>query len=205
VSVKVSQLLRNEPPQSIDLREIAPKPWKNGAGLTREIAVEPPEASSDDFAWRISVAEIARDAPFSVFSGVDRCIVLLRGRGMRLRSDDGAMDARLDEPLQPFRFAGDTPLSATLIDGPCADFNVMVRRAGWRAEVSAASEARPIEPAGAALVFCARGEASVDADAQPGTDLREGQVALWRSGAPRRALQVGTSDTQVLIVQLHAF
>ncbi|HEY9239438.1 MAG TPA: HutD family protein, partial [Burkholderiaceae bacterium] len=50
-------------PARIDLREIAPQAWKNGAGLTREIAFGGPGAA--DFDWRISVAEVARDAPFS--------------------------------------------------------------------------------------------------------------------------------------------
>ena len=68
--------------ERIELRQLAPQRWKNGAGLTREIAVEPRGASVGDVDWRASVAEIAGDAPFSRFPGVDRCIVLLRGAGM---------------------------------------------------------------------------------------------------------------------------
>ena len=82
-------------------------PWKNGAGLTRELAISPADASVDDFDWRISVAAIERDAPFSAFPGVDRCIVLLRGAGMRLRSVDGAIDRRLTQAYAPHRFSGD--------------------------------------------------------------------------------------------------
>ena len=190
-------------PQVIDVSELQPKPWKNGAGVTREIAVEPADATLDDFEWRISVAEIARDAPFSAFAGVDRCIVLLQGHGMRLRSNDGAIDARLDRPLEPFRFAGDVPVTATLIDGPCVDFNVMVRNIRWRADVTAANETQRIDASAAALALCVEGEAFVDSVTHPTMPLRSGQVAVWRSAAPSRTLRVGVVPTKVLLVQLH--
>ena len=59
-------------------------PWKNGGGHTTEIAAEPPGAGMASFAWRVSVADIAHDGPFSAFPGVDRTLVLLAGDGMRL-------------------------------------------------------------------------------------------------------------------------
>jgi environmental stress-induced protein Ves len=120
-------------PQRIDLCAIAPQPWKNGAGLTREIAFG--GTSATDFDWRLSVADVGRDAPFSCFPGVDRCIVLLRGPGLHLRSGDGAVDHALVERLTPFRFTGDQPLAATLQGGPSQDFNVMTRRGAFRSEV----------------------------------------------------------------------
>ena len=191
-------------PQLIDLRSLAPTPWKNGAGLTREIAVEPAGASLDDFDWRISVAEIAREAPFSAFAGVDRCIVLLHGAGMRLHSHDAAIDAMLDTPLQPCHFAGDAAVTASLIAGGCSDFNVMARTTTCRAEVLAASASRNIAAADAGLIFCVRGEASIEAAQQAALDLREGQAALWRTAAPARTLLVQAVDTHLLIVQIHA-
>jgi environmental stress-induced protein Ves len=194
-------------PQIIELRDCAPTPWKNGAGLTREIAVEPPDASIDDFGWRISVAEISRDAPFSAFAGVDRRIVLIAGHGMWLRSAGGAVDMRLDEPLAPFGFSGEEPVTAQLIDGACADFNVMVRKQVWRADVIGATDStatRDLDASSAALVFCVRGAASIAAAEQAAAVLGAGQAALWRSKAPRRRLRVDAPGTQVLIVQLHA-
>ena len=35
------------------------QPWKNGGGVTREIAVEPPGAGFDSFGWRVSTAVVA--------------------------------------------------------------------------------------------------------------------------------------------------
>ncbi|MBM7325185.1 HutD family protein, partial [Agrobacterium sp. S2] len=47
-------------------------PWKNGGGVTTEIIVHPAKASMADFDWRISMANVAQDGPFSIFPGVDR-------------------------------------------------------------------------------------------------------------------------------------
>ncbi|MDR5739774.1 MULTISPECIES: HutD family protein [unclassified Caballeronia] len=109
-------------------------PWKNGGGVTREIAASPPGASLDAFAWRLSVADVSADGAFSAFPGVDRVLVLLGGAGMRLTETDGRVHA-LDRPLAIARFAGETPIHAALLAGPTRDFNVMVRRDRARASV----------------------------------------------------------------------
>lgn len=59
-------------------------PWKNGGGETVEIAVFPQGASVDDFDWRISMATVASDGPFSIFPGIDRTLSILEGNGMAL-------------------------------------------------------------------------------------------------------------------------
>ena len=48
--------------------------WRNGHGWTREV-LRMPEAA-EDWDWRLSIAEIERDAPFSAFPGVERELVL---------------------------------------------------------------------------------------------------------------------------------
>ena len=58
-------------------------PWKNGAGATREIIAVP--SVDAPFLWRASIATLQADGPFSPFPGVDRTIVLLAGRPLRLR------------------------------------------------------------------------------------------------------------------------
>src|SRR5690606_15272177 len=62
-------------------------PWKNGGGSTTTIAVGPPEAGFDDFDWRVSLATISEDGPFSRFPGVDRTLALVDGHGMTLDID----------------------------------------------------------------------------------------------------------------------
>ncbi|MGW0411907.1 HutD/Ves family protein [Streptomyces collinus] len=122
----------------------APTPWKNGGGLTSEVAVHPRDAGTDDFDWRISVADVASAGPFSAFPGVDRIITLIDGPGMVL-TVDGA-EHRMDAPYEPFPFPGDAVTECELLDGPIVDFNVMVRRARMTAEVRVARSATEVRP-----------------------------------------------------------
>lgn len=116
-------------------------PWKNGGGTTREIAAWPPAAGLEAFDWRLSIADIAADGPFSAFPGIDRQIVLLDGDGVRLRARDGSFDHRLSAVGEPFAFAGEATVDATLLGGPTRDFNVMTRRGRCRASVLSTGEA----------------------------------------------------------------
>jgi hypothetical protein len=168
--------------ERFDLRELPAQPWKNGAGLTREIARG--GADPVEFDWRLSVAEVDRDAPFSAFPGVDRCIVLLHGGGMRLASTDGSVDHRLVEPLAPFHFSGDLTLAATLAGGASADFNVMTRRGRLRADVSCHHGDTVLRDAAVAFVLCAEGEWLVESEGEP-QRLEPMQCLLWRAPVER--------------------
>jgi environmental stress-induced protein Ves len=106
-------------------------PWKNGGGVTREVAAFPPGADMDSFEWRISLAQIAADGPFSTFPGVDRVLTVIDGAGLLLTVDDRML--ALDAASPPLDFLGETQVSARLTDGPISDLNVMVRRDKWRA------------------------------------------------------------------------
>lgn len=175
----------NSTPEQLAINALVPQPWKNGAGLTREIAIGPRGAGNADFDWRISLAEVAGDAPFSAFPGIDRCITLLRGAGMRLASIDGSVDHRLDQELAPFHFSGDLALNASLLHGGCSDFNVMTRRGVWRAEVSAVRAACELADADVTLLLGVVGTWQIDAGAADQDAARwclEPDAALlWRS------------------------
>lgn len=111
--------------------------WKNGGGITTEIAREP--ASGEDFDWRISIAEIAQDGDFSVFPGVDRTLMLLDGGGVELELGDDT-PVQLTQRYAKHVFPGEAPVSCRLLDGPTRDFNLMLRRG----VVSGELLARPI-------------------------------------------------------------
>ncbi len=98
--------------------------WKNGLGWTREIARS---QGPGEWSWRLSIAEIEEDAPFSTFDGVDRELVLLTGNGLKLSFADGAQHTLLP-PHDRLRFAGERGALGTLVDGPTQDFNLMWRR-----------------------------------------------------------------------------
>ncbi|MET0934914.1 MAG: HutD family protein [Luteibacter sp.] len=102
-------------------------PWKNGLGITREIAVEPSGATMDDFTWRVSIADVDTASPFSVFPAIDRVIVLLSGDGF-VMTLDGAQAHALTTPCAPFAFAGEARVEVALAGGATRDFNLMVRR-----------------------------------------------------------------------------
>lgn len=112
----------------IPFASLEPSPWKNGGGTTTEIAVYPPDAVLDEFDWRISLATISQDGPFSVFAGIDRTLALIEGPGTNL-DFDGDRRFFLSEEDPIVEFAGESSVMATVANGPTTDFNVMTRRA----------------------------------------------------------------------------
>ncbi|MCX7318304.1 MAG: HutD family protein [Hyphomicrobiales bacterium] len=101
-------------------------PWKNGMGSTTEIAISPADATLDDFDWRISMAHVASDGPFSSFATIDRTLLVLEGNGIDL-SVDARAPVRIDRDTI-HSFPGDQPTAARLVAGPITDLNVMTRR-----------------------------------------------------------------------------
>ncbi|MDO8769103.1 MAG: HutD family protein [Burkholderiaceae bacterium] len=55
--------------QIIHLAQTPPSPWRNGGGVTRELIAWP---DANDWAWRMSVAEVASNGVLSKFEGVQR-------------------------------------------------------------------------------------------------------------------------------------
>jgi environmental stress-induced protein Ves len=111
----------------IPFASLVPVPWKNGGGSTTEINIEPPGSQFHDFDWRISLATISQDGPFSLFPGVDRTLALVEGPGLVL-DIDGSGRFVLGEEDTIIEFAGESAIQATLNGGPTIDFNVMTRR-----------------------------------------------------------------------------
>ncbi len=133
-------------------------PWRNGGGVTREVMAFPPGAGLAGFDWRLSIAEVASDGPFSVFPGVDRTMGLLTGAGLRLTVGDAPpVDVTPDDP--PIQFSGDVATAGTLIDGPISDFNLMIRRGVVDARMSrVVARARDeLQTGGAALLLATSG------------------------------------------------
>ncbi|WP_050603848.1 HutD family protein [Ruegeria sp. 6PALISEP08] len=93
--------------------------WANGGGVTRELAAK---RVGGQVAWRISVAEIEREGPFSRFPGLARVHTIIEGAGLALHGADEVLSAR---PFEPLRFDGALAVTARLLDGPCRAFNVI--------------------------------------------------------------------------------
>ena len=93
--------------------------WKNGGGITHEIARS---HSGDNWVWRISIAEVATDGPFSQFEGMSRILTVIEGKGVDLITPHGVIAAL---PLKPVAFSGDMDISSTLVDGEIKDLNII--------------------------------------------------------------------------------
>lgn len=143
-------------------------PWKNGGGVTVEIAVHPQGASVDDFDWRISMATVANDGPFSVFPGIERTLSVLDGDGIVLDID--GQKITLTRESEPLAFAADSRAAAELIGSAITDLNVMTRRTRYAHRVRriSGSDAAAIVETGitgeTVLIFCAEGEFALKAD-----------------------------------------
>jgi len=162
--------------QRFSLAALPASAWKNGGGSTRVVAAWPPGAGLDGFDWRVSVATIDASGPFSPFPGVDRCIMLLSGDGVRLEAPLSGVAHRLDHPLAPFDFAGEHAVQATLLGGVSTDINIMTRRATHQARVAVAAGPCRLAAARQGLLLAARG-----AWRAGGVALAEGE-GLWWSG-----------------------
>ncbi len=99
-------------------------PWRNGRGFTLEIAREP--AKGDDFAWRLSLADIDRDGDFSAYPGYRRALVLVAGSALRLQFR-GHGNYLLDPVKRGTRFEGDWETHCAIPEGRCTDLSLIVR------------------------------------------------------------------------------
>ncbi|WP_353193067.1 HutD family protein [Pandoraea pnomenusa] len=145
-------------------------PWKNGQGVTTELAVAR-QPGDDGFDWRISTATVANPGPFSVFAGIDRTLAIVRGGTLTLNVE-GRPDVTLTTRTPPYAFGGELAVSSTPTletEGvPIDDFNVMTRRAGWQHTLAqhhlgdeALTWTLPAGDDAVAFLYCAAGDVRV--------------------------------------------
>ena len=142
-------------------------PWKNGGGVTVEIAIHPQGASVDDFDWRVSMATVASDGPFSVFPGIDRTLSVLEGDGIVL--DVEGHETKLTRESAPLAFAADARSSARLTGSAITDLNVMTRRGRFTHRVSRLpvdDTTLVVADGNPALLFCAEGQLHLISDGE---------------------------------------
>jgi environmental stress-induced protein Ves len=112
--------------------------WKNGQGTTTELIKET-ISGSKDFSWRISMADVTTDGPFSTFENYNRTLLLLKGNGITLEFKSKRTDT-LNKLLDSASFAGEDPTYATLHNGSITDFNVITHREYCSAKTHVASD-----------------------------------------------------------------
>ncbi|TGQ41213.1 HutD family protein [Mesorhizobium sp. M00.F.Ca.ET.216.01.1.1] len=177
-------------------------PWKNGGGVTTEIAISPDGAGLDDFDWRVSMARVECSGPFSSFAGVDRTLAVLAGQGIVL-DVAGHSPTELTGASAPFSFSADVPTGAALIAGPITDLNVMTQRGRMihvveRLVISAPTDVQPV--ADTTLILSLGGGITVTGD----ESVRIGPLdaLLLGQGAPKLRLEPA-EDATLFVVRIH--
>ncbi|MFE1177541.1 HutD family protein [Streptomyces sp. NPDC058773] len=184
-------------------------PWSNGGGVTREVAVHPPGAGWDTFAWRVSLADVTRDGPYSPLPGVRRILTVVDGAGLELTVD--GTTRLLPDRCRPFAFPGAAATGSRLLDGPVVNLNVMLREGRADATVEMVRGRRTVEPvrrpdggAGdaegpeAVLVVAVEGETGLLTAGRPAVRLARFDAALL-AGPDAEPAEVRTDGTAALI------
>jgi hypothetical protein len=174
-------------------------PWKNGGGETREILVSPPGAALETLDWRVSLATVAQDGPFSLFKDVQRTLCVIRGGGIQLQVEARA-PVDLYVTSAPYTFDGEVPTHARLIDGPIEDLNVMSRRGRFRHSVRrlVLDDALTLETkAQSLIIYCQCGDLGCVAGHESG-NLQTNDTAVLTP--PAGPIRIDTTTTAEIVV-----
>jgi len=158
----------------IRFSEIRPEPWRNGGGVTRELASHPKAASAQDGAWdwRVSIADVSKAGAFSVFPGMERVLTVIDGELLLLTVDG---EEHPVEKYRPFRFSGEADTSSALPTGDIRDLNVIARAGAFKGYTSiielSKKRAHPVFEGQLAVLL--EGKASVVPGADPEADTEE--------------------------------
>lgn len=165
----------------LSIDDLAVQPWKNGGGVTRELARADGEQG---MIWRLSFADVEKPGPFSHFPGLRRVLTVLSGAGLRLRHADGIIDAL---PGAPARFDGDVAIDCDLIGGAVRDFNLIFDPARTEMDVLALSSGE--QELSALAIVPLSGDSIINGEAR----VKPGAVALFDDLTPLRIVASGAA------------
>lgn len=105
-------------------------PWKNGQGITSQIAISPSSATLSElnFDWRISSAKIASSNEFSQFPGFQRILTVIKGQGLKLNQ-------YILKPFEFYQFDGNKKIHCEMIGGEVEDLGVIYNSQKVKAEM----------------------------------------------------------------------
>lgn len=178
---------------------LVPVRWKNDGGITHEVMRVP--AGADPFRWRLSIASVEAEGPFSDFGGYDRTLVLLEGGEMRLTFRDDGTQAILREPGAQVEFDGGREVQCELPAGCCTDLNLLVAQStaqrAWVERLEAPRAVQP-PPRSTLITFLISGTLSIDMDDGRAVTLSHWDCAVF-APADRGALQQAAGDSPPLV------
>ena len=131
----------------IDKSQFFTTPWKNGKGVTTELAISE-GGTIDEFDWRLSIATVSENGAFSDFTGVERNLFLIAGNGIELHHELNGIGKtdRLVNLLEHSSFFGSSKTTGTLVDGGIVDLNLMTKQGLYQTEVYAFVEHQTLTP-----------------------------------------------------------
>ena len=189
----------NTSPQYIPFTDLPRQRWQNNGGWTREIA----RSGGEVWDWRISVADVESDGPFSLFPGVGRELLILSGDGVALDFADGRRHHLT--PQQPrLRFEGEAVIHSRLLGSAVRDFNLMWRRASTTAQLDEVqwqgTHSLSIAADQTLLLFVRQGEIRLP---EHGICAAAYDSLLWAEGAAH-SISVEADQADVLLARIHS-
>jgi len=131
-------------------------PWKNGGGVTIDIADAYREGAApgswEGMIWRFGRTSIVAPGPFSDLTGYERLQLVIAGSGLVLETPAGEIDLR--SSFKPVRYDGGTPIVSRLENGPVDVMNLIADRALCENAFTGSCDGKPvrIEPGHALLI-----------------------------------------------------
>lgn len=138
--------------------------------------------------WRISLARIAGDVPFSRYPGVDRVLLPVGDEPLTLLVDG---ERRLLRPGTHTAFPGEAAVRTEGVTRPARALNVMLERGARTCRIEAADAAGPLREGGEVLLAVLAGEARLGAAVLPAG-------ALVRNPEPPGVRPVGSARLAVI-------
>ena len=154
----------------ITTSDIPLQPWKNGLGVTSELAISPPGADFklNNFDWRISSAMVTGDNVFSHFAGYNRLLFVLTGHGIILNRKTTIIAG------ESHRFLGEDSIECSVVQGPVLDLGVIFQRDRFRSEMEVVTIDKPVDWKFEKGIYFLKGLTtgiSVDDESVPAVDL----------------------------------
>jgi environmental stress-induced protein Ves len=170
-------------PRLIRIDDAEPQPWRNGGGVRRDLLEGPGGA---DWLWRVSIADIAADGPFSSYPDCRRWFALVKGVGVELRF--GTRVERVMRGSPPLSFDGASAPDCRLVDGPAGALNLLLQ-GDAHGSMGIATDAAPWHPESAqcGLFTAVNGRCRYD---DHDVEL-PGQALLWFDRAPHTLAFIG--------------
>ncbi len=169
-------------------------PWKNGGGVTREIVAL---RAGDKIIWRLSIADVESEGPFSTFSGLTRILTVIEGTGISLISSDKTAGIMIDALYGiPVEFEGGEAINSKLINGKIRDLNVIFDAKLCHATVTLVTKSMRIKAGQTIAIIGLKGTACINNNE---FELQFGDTVLSDQGSLDLAL---SGDASALVVKL---